>query len=450
MALTDDALRLYRDAEQSVLGALIADAPMNAADVFRNVRSEDFITGDFRYIFDTCRAMFARNDQIDPITVRSACGTEYLELIREMNRMMVTPSHCAAYIRQLRDCAIRYRLDTLLSETRSNIVYAAPLPETAALVERMQTVLTSGSEDSGSDMNALLLDYFSQLDERPKFLDWGFPSITHALETELSMGQYIILSAEPSAGKTAFALSVAMSLARQNRVTFYTLETDKRRLMQRIMARTALVELGHIKSRRFDAGELEAQIRAKSELINLPFRIVHASSSTAEQIAADIKSSHTEIAIIDYLQLIQPSDPRADEYTTITKSTKLLQQLTRSGRVVLALSQLNKDGDLRGSGQILQDADAVLRISMPDVSKLKTPEQFQAYNADRLRTIKIAKNRDGARRTLPFWFEGRYQRFIEQWDGFDEAQVVQMDEQMDKTQIDEGKDIHEQQKIESA
>lgn len=439
MALTDDALRLHREAEESVLGALIADAPMNAADVFRQVRPDDFITGDYRHIFDTCRAMFARDAKIDPYTVRAACGTAYLGLLKKLADMMMTPSNCAAYIRQLRDCAIRYRLDALLHETRSQVAYAAPLPEVAALVERMQIVMASGGEDRGSDMNALLLDYFSQMDERPKFLDWGFPSVTQALETELNLGQYVILSAEPSAGKTAFALSVAVALARQARVTFYTLETDKRRLMQRIMARTALVDLGHIKARRFTAPELEAQARAKAKLLNLPFRIVHASGSTVEQIAADVKASRTDVAIIDYLQLIEPSDPRADEYTTITHSTKTLQQLTRSGRVVLALSQLNKEGNLRGSGQILQDADAVLRIGNPPQDKLKTPEQFKAYAADQLRVIKIAKNRDGSRRMLPFWFEGRYQRFVEQWDGFDEAQVAQMED-----------DPYQQTKIETA
>ena len=439
MALTDEALKLYNDAEQSVLGALIADAPANAADVFRQVRSEDFLNGERRHIFDICRAMFARNDQIDPYTVRAACGTEYIELVKSLCDMMMTPSNCAAYIRQLRDCAIRYRLDMLLHETRAHISFAAPLPEVSALVERMQTILASGSEDRGSDMNELLLDYFDDWERQPKFLDWGFPSITQALETEQILGQYVILSAEPSAGKTAFALSVAVALSRQAHVTFYTLETDKRRLMQRIMARTALVDLGHIKSHRFTASELEAQVRAKAQLLNLPFRIVHASGSTVEQISADIKASRTDVAIIDYLQLIEPSDPRADEYTTITHSTKTLQQLTRAGRVVLALSQLNRDGNLRGSGQILQDADAVLRIGAPDRAQLKTPEQFKAWDADQLRVIKVAKNRDGARRTLPFWFEGKYQRFIEQWDGFDEAQIVQMED-----------DPYQQTKIETA
>ena len=54
-------------------------------------------------------------------TVRAACGTEYIELVRDLCDMMMTPSNCAAYVRQLRDCAIRYRLDALLHETRSHI-----------------------------------------------------------------------------------------------------------------------------------------------------------------------------------------------------------------------------------------------------------------------------------------------------------------------------------------
>ena len=81
----------------------------------------------------------------------------------------------------------------------------------------------------------------------------------------------------------------------------------------------------------------------------------------------------------------------------------------------------------------------MLRIGTPDKSKLKTPEQFKALAADQLRVIKIAKNRDGSRRTLPFWFEGRYQRFVEQWEGFDESRVVQMEE-----------DPYKQQEIETA
>lgn len=437
MAMTDEALRLYQDAEQSVLGALIADAQANAADVFRQVKAEYFITGDYRYVFETCRKMFANNDQIDPITVRSACGTEYLVLLKNLCDLMMTPGHCGAYIRQLRDCAVRYQLDALLRKAQSHVAYSSPLPEIAAAVDQMQSVLAYGNEDSGSDMNELLLDYFDDWETQPEFLDWGFPSLNSALMTQL--GQYVVLAAEPSAGKTAFALSAATSLAKKHRVTFYTLEMDKKRLMQRIMARTAFVPLNKIKAHRCNAAEMEAQVRAKAKLLNLPFRIVRASNKTADQIAADVKNTRTEVAIIDYLQLIPPPGPRMTEYDAITANTKALQQLAQLGVCVIALSQLSNEGNLRGSGQIKQDADVVLRLGVPNKDRLKTPEQFRALEEDRLRILKIEKNRDGRRLTLPFWFEGQYQRFVEEWNGFYQADVEKMDD-----------NPYQQQKIETA
>ena len=44
---------LYQQAENSVLGVLIADAEVNAAEVFSRVKPEDFVTGISRSIFET-------------------------------------------------------------------------------------------------------------------------------------------------------------------------------------------------------------------------------------------------------------------------------------------------------------------------------------------------------------------------------------------------------------
>ena len=127
------------------------------------------------------------------------------------------------------------------------------------------------------------------------------------------------------------------------------------------------------------------------------------------------------------------------EYDAITANTKALQQLAQLGVCVIALSQLSNEGNLRGSGQIKQDADVVLRLGVPNKDRLKTPEQFRALEEDRLRILKIEKNRDGRRLTLPFWFEGQYQRFVEEWNGFYQADVEKMDD-----------NPYQQQKIETA
>ena len=76
---------------------------------------------------------------------------------------------------------------------------------------------------------------------------------------------------------------------------------------------------------------------------------------------------------------------------------------------VFALCQLNRTGgtdpdmsSLRDSGQIEQDADAILLLS-------------KVYNDNGevggVRNLKIAKNKDGETGTITLYFQGVFQRF---------------------------------------
>ena len=73
-----EMMDLYNEAENSVLGTLIADAEVNASLVFTRVRPEDFVTGISRQIFETCRAMYGRGDVIDPLTVKAVSYTHLI------------------------------------------------------------------------------------------------------------------------------------------------------------------------------------------------------------------------------------------------------------------------------------------------------------------------------------------------------------------------------------
>ena len=85
-----EMMDLYNEAENSVLGTLIADAEVNASLGFTRVRPEDFVTGISRTIFETCRAMYGRGDVIDPLTVKAACGPEFATWLKELEQ--ITPS----------------------------------------------------------------------------------------------------------------------------------------------------------------------------------------------------------------------------------------------------------------------------------------------------------------------------------------------------------------------
>lgn len=111
-----EMMDLYNEAENSVLGTLIADAEVNASLVFTRVRPEDFVTGISRQIFETCRAMYGRGDVIDPLTVKAACGSEFATWLKELEQITPSARYCGAYVDKLLELSRRYRLQKLFRE----------------------------------------------------------------------------------------------------------------------------------------------------------------------------------------------------------------------------------------------------------------------------------------------------------------------------------------------
>src|SRR5690606_28316236 len=120
---------------------------------------------------------------------------------------------------------------------------------------------------------------------------------------------------------------------------------------------------------------------AVRKLRGADIRISRPKSARVEHVCAQVRREHARnplgLVVIDYLQLMQTSgDNRAQGYGDITRALKLL-----AGELdipILLLSQLNRElekrpdkrpipSDLRDSGAIEQDADAVLFIYRDEV-----------------------------------------------------------------------------------
>ena len=139
-------------------------------------------------------------------------------------------------------------------------------------------------------------------------------------------------------------------------------------------------------------------------LSEAPIFIDDAASPTVLQMRTMSRRLQSEqklgLLVIDYLQLIQPTNPVESEVQLLSEISRNLKGLSRELDVpILAISQFSRApearpdqmprlSDLRGSGSIEQDADVVLFIYREDrVNK----------NSDRpnIADIIIAKHRNG-------------------------------------------------------
>lgn len=252
----------------------------------------------------------------------------------------------------------------------------------------------------------------------------GFKDLD-ALTHGLHPGDFIIVAARPSMGKTLLGLNIAEYLAVQNKKTVlvFSMEMSGEQLLERSISSLGYVLADKIKSGTFDPVEHERIIKTVSLLSNSNLIIDDRATVTITDIRTKCRRVKQEydlsLVVVDYIGLM--SGDGENETLRIGAISRGLKLLARDLNVpVIALSQLNRGveqrtnkrptmSDLRQSGAIEQDADLILFIYRDEVYDPLTPNKGIAE-------IIISKHRNGNIGTINLKFNGNYCRF-ENFDG---------------------------------
>ena len=289
------------------------------------------------------------------------------------------------------------KFQSLAFQAGSSLTTFADLPD---LYSKMGEALTLDREDQDfKPIGELVDNYVRKLNEKPKYIPSGIPVLDKHLH--LSPGNLFIIGGRPSAGKTALSLQMACEQARRGfRVCYFSLETDPDTLTARIISNRLAVPLADVKSKTVPQSDLDSL----ADLHKLPLFIRSASGKGTGWIKAQAQRMKAQVIFIDYLQLLTVSKAK-DRYQQITSISIALHELAQTtGILVVALAQLNRNAahaspstaDLKESGQLEQDADAILLLSADK-------EEYQAI---------LAKNKEGKIGEIPLTFDKTRQRFL--------------------------------------
>jgi replicative DNA helicase len=223
--------------------------------------------------------------------------------------------------------------------------------------------------------------------------------------------EMIILAARPSMGKTSLALNIAEAAALPKRgapvaVLVFSLEMSAAQLALRMLCSRARVNMKQLREGfvKQNGEEMRALLAVADEFSKSGIYIDDSSALTIMQLRAKARRIHARhnlgFIIVDYLQLLSPTDPRVPREQQVAEASRGLKALAKELNVpVLVLSQLNRSSekenrtpklaDLRESGSIEQDADVVLMLARPK----DADEKFQVA-ADSAELI-VAKQRNG-------------------------------------------------------
>lgn len=295
----------------------------------------------------------------------------------------------------------------------------------------------SGGSRSGFSHAASNLDSVLSLEkprETPTGLDWFDKVYTPR------PGNFIVLAGFSGGGKTALAAGIATTMSQTGNVLLASLEMSKDEILERAIPWASDIEISRIRNRKLTDAE---RTTARTEIIRRGLYITEAESVyEVEQAARSLKvSKGLDAVIIDYLQLLttprgKGESNRAQEVAAISRHCKLMAR--RLDCVVYALSQLNNDASkdgipkihqLKESGGIRQDADAVFMVYHPDKeehdhaknilnnmrgrqrTQLEEEGFLKAKTIIAKRVLDLQKGRSAEETSTPLMFEGRYTRF---------------------------------------
>jgi len=207
----------------------------------------------------------------------------------------------------------------------------------------------------------------------------------------MGVGDLIILAARPSIGKTAFALNIAEHVGATGKLpcVVFSLEMSRQQLAQRLLCARSRVSLHALRRNMLSRDDFARLQQSTGELSDSPILIDDTPGLSAMQLRAKARrlaSRHDlKLIVVDYIQLMTSpgAENRQTEVSAISRGLKALAR--ELSCPVLALSQLNRKNedrgdrkprmsDLRESGSLEQDADAVLLLHREDYYHQADPD----------------------------------------------------------------------------
>lgn len=402
-------------AQVAVLGSLLIE-PKLVGEAMTKIRDEDFLTPKYRMVWQAIRALFLAGKPIDAALVRDKLGGRpedgWTQLLLELMDLTPTAANIWTYVSLLREQARRARA----AELGALIQAHDSEEQLREYIAQLNDLLVERRGVERMDMSQMILTFTDRHSGEPvEYMTWGLPKVDAGTYVEL--GDMVVLGGYPSAGKTALAVSMAYHQAKRFRVGFYSLETNRFKLADRLVSNFVGIEMSAIKGNKITEEEWQRVADQSDRIRARQLEIIEASGMTVQDIQSDALARRYEVVYVDYLQLIEPESRRMNRTEQVSGISRGLQQFAHEhGRMVVALSQLSRPeqssknelveptmSDLRESGQIEQDADAIMLLFLEKPSE---PDESR-------RVLKVAKNKEGIRGRFYLVFDGQYQRFQE-------------------------------------
>ena len=425
-----DRLPRADDAEAAVIGSVLID-PAVLPEVQESLTPDDFFDERHQTVYRATCELAANTNSISIQTLGmhlqdnglydTIGGAGYF-----VDKNILGGSSHARYIRYYVDRVLaasrRRQLHSAMASGLQSVAQGdAPHDSANALLAAVTPILDCTGSKSEVSVKAGLQDAIERLErtDDETVISSGWPQLDHQLGGGFRRQQLVVVAARTSIGKSILLQQLAFNAALASYgALMVSYEMPAKELWGRLLSQRSGIGYEKIRTRDLTADErrrLIEQASRDSQLDSL-FTIKETHDMTAETIGAYVRqrklTQPLDVLVVDYLQLIGPTDPKRVREEQVAHASWTLKRLAKElDIVVLAAAQINRESEkdkdkrpklhhLRESGAIEQDCDVVILIHREDKRSIEAE-------------LDVAKNRSGRIGIVPMLYQSSCVRFVE-------------------------------------
>ena len=439
--------------ERSILSSIVFE-PSQFDELSSVLKEDDFYLPAHQDIFKVMLLLLQKDQPIDEEFIKKE-----LIKIKKFDEQVLLEilsanpiSNTKAYVDEIKDKSLKRHLLTLTTEIkRVTVEEELPSAEVIDIVEKKLYEITQDNQTSdfkdSPRMTFDTMEYIKEMKARGNSVlvgvDTGFHEL-NKMTTGFGKGDLVIIAARPAMGKTSFILNTVNSLIMQGKgVAFFSLEMPAEQLMLRLLSIQTSIPLQKLRLGDMNDNQWSDLNGAIDRMNSAKLFVDDQGSININQLRSKLrklKNQHPEIeiAVIDYLQIMQGVGNQ-DRHLQVSEISRGLKMLARELEMpVVALSQLNRGvesrndkrpmlSDIRESGSIEQDADIILFVYRDDVYLYKEEkEREKAAKAEGKEFVSeyvekeeeeaeiiIGKQRNGPTGHVKLIFQKKLTRFVD-------------------------------------
>ena len=430
------------DAERAVLGALLLNDEY-VAQVVEKLVPTDFYHPPHQIIFQAIINLSQQQKRIDLVTLQDELtktknldnigGVVYLISLQEDIPAIGLIDQHANIVKAK---AVLRSLITSASEIITNC-YDQNEDDIDQVLDQAEKTIFKISNSRASQnfvqLNIWLKKTFQHLSDIKSHSKGitGIPSGYKKLD-EMSSGfqpgDFLVLAARPSMGKTALSLSIALHAAMAKvHVGYFSLEMSAEQLTLRLLSAESGIAHHNIRNATISSDEWIELTNIAARLAEYKLFIDDTAMLNIMELRAKARKLKAEkgldFLVIDYLQLLHSSQRHENRHQEVSHISRSLKALAKELEIpILALSQLSRAvdsrmdkrpmlSDLRESGAIEQDADMIMFLYRDVVYNPETENPA-------LSELIVGKQRNGPTGTVYLNFIRELTKFQGMDDGY--------------------------------